>query len=296
MKRRETSFLIVRVYGGLGNQLFQYAFGKYLSIKFKTALKLDNRTNLDENVSVLREYLLYQLSIDTPIADRNDLGQFVLLKSGILYRIFRKVIRFIPILGDSYNLEPYYNAPQRNRISYYDGYWQNHCYADSIREHLIENIKLSCTISAENKKWINIIKRRDSVSIHIRRSDYKLSAENRKLFADISPQYYHNAIKKVLEINKNTNLIFFSDDMGYVRKEFECYDAHFVDCNIGDPVMDLYLMSICTHNIIANSTFSWWAAWLNQNNSKTIIAPRDWYTPDYRHLEKRLIPPRWIRM
>jgi hypothetical protein len=288
--------IIVRISGGLGNQLFQYAFGAYLSIVNETEVRLDIRNTFLEKSEIPRNYLLDQLSIKAQIAQKSDYQEFLFLRYRFTYRMMRKAISLFPNITNQYCVDPNMVEYNKNGICYYDGYWQSYKYADSIRNHLLNTIKPLQITDKHNLKWVNRIKSSESVSVHIRRGDYKEDSKNKQLFADITPSYYHTAIERLLEIRPGVKLFFFSDNMDYVKNEYERYDAHFIDNNNKNPIMDLFLMSKCDCNIIANSTFSWWAAWLNQNLGKIIFAPKSWYTEAYKDYERNLIPPTWLRL
>jgi hypothetical protein len=142
------------------------------------------------------------------------------------------------------------------------------------------------------------IKNSISISIHVRRGDYVSDGFTQQFHGNCSLEYYSNAISLLASNNVDFTLIFFSDDCEWVKEQFKnlTYSKMFIDHNDGENSWkDMLLMSSCTHNIIANSSFSWWAAWLNDNPKKTIIAPKNWYA-DTKLNTDDLIPPQWIRI
>ena len=174
------------------------------------------------------------------------------------------------------------------------GYWQSESYIKEIRNTLLLEINYLQLEEQLNSELYNKLRCSNSVGIHIRRGDY-LSNKNLNTHSIFkSLKYYNEAIEYVKSYIKNPEFFIFSDDVEWVKSNLKLEAAVYVDWNSGkESYKDLLLMSVCSHNIIANSSFSWWAAWLNTNKNKLVIAPDTWLnnvdTPD-------IIPNEWIKL
>lgn len=295
--------IIVRLCGGLGNQMFQYAVGKQLSILNSNAkLLLDNSFyKLGDN----RPYELDKLNIKADVATKKEIFDF---DNGSLPDVVGKIIELIPwIRVKDFIRRPYSKVYKEKKYKfdsilmkkrgdiYLKGYWSSFKYFESIRHILLEDFKFKNLPNKDNERLINlIISSSSSVSLHVRRGDY-LKPDVKKLFYSCTETgYYQRAIKKVQEKIKNPVFFIFSDDPEWVKKNMDFNgDKIFVNINFGETsCWDMYLMSLCKNNIIANSTFSWWGAWLNKNPTKVVCAPKDWTTDNSISLED-LILKQW---
>jgi hypothetical protein len=292
--------IITKLGGGLGNQMFQYAFARSLQLKHKTSLKID-AISFNDKDRKKHENLQLNLfpNIDVTIASKKEIFFFMrktLWGSKLLFNLKWKIGKY------SIHIEPSFNFQQLipNRTSkncYIVGYWQSEKYFKHIRQTLLNDF-LFPPFNDKNRKIEGIIRSSNSsISIHIRRGDYISDKLSNKNHGFIGLQYYEYAIARCTK-NIYVPLFFvFSDDIEWVRKHLKLpADTIYVDWNKNDEAInDIHLMSLCQHNIIANSSFSWWAAWLNQNPNKIVIAPkkwfneRDWDTSD-------LIPENWISL
>ena len=179
-------------------------------------------------------------------------------------------------------------------ITHYIGYWQCHSYVEAVRDELLEAFDWKQVSSdAGLLAWVKRMEEGCSVSVHIRRGDYQ-SAENREIYGKVcTPDYYHRAMQRMRDtLEKKPTFYLFSDDKEWTKKHFNETDCIVINVEeSGQDWKDLYLMTRCEHHIIANSSFSWWGAWLGRNPNKTVIAPEWWYygmeTPD-------LLPSTWI--
>jgi hypothetical protein len=179
---------------------------------------------------------------------------------------------------------------------YYDGYWQSEKYFKPVENELRNELKLILNLNCENAKLLDDISNSESVSMHIRRGDYITVKNNFRRFAICSLEYYKQCMD--LFVNKLNNPIFyvFSADVDWAKDNFKGDQFRFIVYNLDCPDIDLFLMSRCKNNIIANSSFSWWGAWLNQNNEKIVIAPKNWYNGKINDSAIDLIPETWIRI
>jgi hypothetical protein len=264
----------IKVIGGLGNQLFQYAFflyirkfyqDAYLDLSYFEGYNLHNGFELDKLVK--HEYLVPYI--------KNSSG---------LKKVLGLIYKYVPVnIAYYYNEYPkirfrYNSKVLKYRFSYFIGYWQSKIYFETIKKQMIETIEFR-NLSTRNVDVAKKMEIQDSVTVHIRRGDYLQKSD----FAEINVQYYINAINYLIE-NKhigdtNTCIYFFSNDIDWVRSIFKDvkYTKVFVDWNIkGDSFQDLFLMTKSKCNIIANSTFSWWGAALNSRKDNTVIAPKEW--------------------
>ncbi len=275
-------FAIVRFKGGLGNQMFQYAF--YLSLKKRhpfTWFSLD----LEESL-----YCHSGFQLDT-ITHAHTLKKYKLYC--FIKKTFPKLIKHSYKIIQEYSLE--YRKEyltQKHILSLYDGYWQSEKYFTNISSKVRKSFCFRKEfLNEQSKRLLATLHKNTTVSVHIRRGDY-LNLTNRLGICNL--EYYDNAIKYIKERINHPQFIIFSDDMPWVKEHLHEPDATYVDWNQGkDSWQDMYLMSQCSHNIVANSSFSWWGAWLNDNPDKIVIAPKKWfcYSPNYD-----ILPPNWISL
>lgn len=267
--------IISRITGGLGNQIFQYAVGKAVSLKHDVPLKLDITSF--ENYELHNGYRLDQFNVDSEIA---SLGEIERLKGKD--NLHNKIIRRIGI-KKSYLRERINNLYQssvflRDTV-YLDGYWQNAQYFNNIQSVIIQDMQLKGSISANAEKFRLQMLTCNSVGVHVRRGDYLQNSHIGVL--DIS--YYKNAVRIIEEKIKDPVFYIFSNDMDWCRENFKFIrNIVFVD-DTESEIDDFILQSECDHNIIANSSFSWWTAWLNKNENKCIIAPKKWMVEDRKN-------------
>jgi len=177
---------------------------------------------------------------------------------------------------------------------YYDGYWQSEKYFKSIEGVLRTELEYKAVLNDENALLLHDIISNESISVHIRRGDYLSVKVNSKLFSTCSIDYYMHAVNYFLNKYSNSVFYIFSDDIDWAKSNFIGDRFRIIDNNFDNPEIDLYLMSKCKHNIIANSSFSWWGAWLNSNPNKIVFAPQSWYKNKLNESTKDLIPSDWI--
>lgn len=278
-KEKDTAMKIVKILGGLGNQMFQYAFylalkAKYPSEDIRIDLHCFKGYNLHNGFELAKIFnLAYTTSTLT--------DSFKLAYPYWNYSAWRLLSRILPlrksmIVGgtlNSYKQQVFC----RKESCYYDGYWQNEQYFKEIREHVLKAFTFP-SFDIENAKYAQQIVATNSVSIHIRRGDYL----SNPIYENICTiDYYRKATQ---EIEKRTDIelfCIFSNDIEWCKKSLNNYlgdkQTIYINCNRGlYSYNDMHLMSLCKHNIIANSSFSWWGAWLNQNHEKIVVAPSAW--------------------
>lgn len=273
--------IIARLQGGLGNQLFEYALGRALALKNSTDLALDLSQYAKDKQ---RHYMLDGFSINARIATTTEIGRL------IGDNRFTKKLR--ALLGLSHLVhEPHFafypKALEAKDPSYLDGYWQSEKYFTAIAPTLRKEIVLDKPLSEGAAGIATEIREGTSVSIHIRRGDYHQSQ-----FAVCSIDYYTRAIEFIRTKVADPHFFIFSDDTMWTQENLTVPDATFVSGHGISDAEELVLMSYCKHNIVANSSFSWWGAWLNQNKEKIVVAPKKWFILDV-HDTKDLLPVEW---
>lgn len=290
--------IIIQILGGLGNQMFSYACGRAVADRLKTDLVLD----LSSYARYYRKYSLSRFNIiDTKINDVKKTIKIIKYGDIFLQRYFAKHFTYQlngikPIFenGSAYNN----SIEEVEDNSYLQGYWGSEKYFSNIKEEIRKEFTLREKLSDNSAMWCERIKRETcSVSMHIRRGDYINVAANKNIFESLQNEYYQKAINLIKEKYDISAIFVFSNDILWCKEHLK-FDVpvYYVDGNDEDHGHeDLYLMSQCTHNIIANSTFSWWGAWLNNNENKMVICPKRFYKlNDKWHDSTDLCPKEWI--
>jgi hypothetical protein len=274
---------IVILMGGLGNQMFQYAF--YLAMKkrspnvFLCSYYCQNDKPLQHNG--------YELERVFGIASDHSSLIILLVRKLFIFsnkkyfktisRLLLTLIRLLPGLNiieergySQYNSD--YLQSSHKGFNLYIGYWQCPSYFDAFRKEVLKAFSFDeLRLSAQSQEVLATIRLTESVSVHIRRGDF-LSKEVDNCIAETD--YYDKAMKFINSKIDNPRFVFFSDEPEWVKAHFLVPNAVYVSWNHGlDDWQDMYLMSQCKHNIIANSTFSWWGAWLNDNVGKRVVCP-----------------------
>lgn len=265
---------IVKIHAGLGNQIFQYAL--FLGLK-----KYGHKVKVDysefELYNIHHGYELQRtFNINLPHINSFEKKLYAPRRPRFIYRVLRKC----------FNTDACYMIEQpefcfseevlfSQKTKYLNGYWQHHRYVDLVEEELRQNLKFPKINDPQNEKLLKKIQHHNSVvSIHVRRGDY-LNHPTLGGLCDLN--YYRKAIDYIKFIIPNPLFVFFSNDIAWCRQNFNSEEALYVDWNRGeDSFRDMQLMSLCHHHIIANSSFSWWAAWLNSRPDKIVIAPKKW--------------------
>lgn len=275
--------IIIQVEGGLGNQMFQYALGlsfvnRGLSVKLDVSkFKTQQSHNGFELENVFAVAPLYCSGIE-----RRMLKAFSKLRHKILNSPYKEKAAW------QWQYHPEVNKLQSG---YLKGYWQSEKYFINAASLVKQQFSFSPLSDEVNISMLYKMKHCNSVSLHIRRGDYLSPG----ISASIGIAYYNEAIKFIS--SKITNPVFFvfSDDIEWAKKNIHAAEREFISWNKGNSsYIDMQLMSNCKHNIIANSSFSWWGAWLNNNTEKLVIAPRPWM-PSHT-TEKDIIPEKWIQL
>ncbi|MEI8390338.1 MAG: alpha-1,2-fucosyltransferase [bacterium] len=303
--------IIIEIYGGLGNQFFQYSFAKNFAIKNNLELKIDCLTNYNNETSIL-EFGLKYFNIDDKLATIDDIRKVKYNNPNIFNKIKYK-LRNKELPGKAYKISPhcFHEDPDNNNlIEYFDnlkikkqayisGFFQSQKYFIEIADIIKQNLILKDSAAGANLEMLNRIKSSNSISLHIRRTDY-LNKETLYLWGNIcTDEYYKNAIKYISQKVDNPTFFVFSDDIEYCKNNINPgFETVFVDINNDITAHeDMRLMSNCKHNIIANSTFSWWGTWLNSNPNKIVVSPPIWFNDGQEYHKKiGILCDDWIKI
>lgn len=293
--------IISSISGGLGNQMFQYAAGYALARSKGVRLKLDisayDRCQMHEGF-LLNDVFNMKAEIAAPADVVAEFGI-----RGIPW-VRRGLARInAGLLGGSYVREPkpFHFWPglfdAASSSSYLHGNWQSELYLKQYESEIRSEFSFRTQAVHDSARKVEeeILSENNSVSIHVRRGDFADDPALRATYGICSIEYYRDAIKYLESRVGGVKSYVFSDDMAWVKKNFNIGNAVHVDVgrDIGSWV-DMYFMSLCRHNITANSTFSWWAAWLNANLDKIVITPREWDIVGTKMPD--LIPIDWIKI
>ncbi|NGM63270.1 alpha-1,2-fucosyltransferase [Sphingobacterium sp. SGG-5] len=282
---------IVKFLGGLGNQMFQYAF--YLALTKKGHKVKADLTDFEQyelhNGFELEDIFSFKLQRTTNF-DRN------LYLTHNRKWIWRKLRRIMGTKNAYWEENPKFQFNphifEEKRSKYYWGYWQHEDYLNLVEQELKEHLVFPPFVDEKNRQQeAVIINHPNTVAVHVRHGDY-IGHPN---FGGICTEdYYRQGITYMMKQTEDPLFVFFSNDINWCRQHFGDINAHFVDWNMGkDSFRDMQLMSLCKHFIIANSSFSWWGAWLSNHPQKIIVSPKRWKnTPESEVLG--LISPTFI--
>lgn len=257
----KTLFLDVKSKGGLGNQLFQYANARSVCIKENIPFLLFN-TDDYKYESLDRRFSLLHYRVKGKLIQHNTVAK--------IFRTGAKANKIVSSLGLYRSVEE--NGFRKQNISVGGkvltsliGYWQSEYYFKDIRPQLLR--ELTPIDIPTMPGWVSLP---NTVAVHVRRKDYLTEAR----YGFLGINYYKDAIAQMQSMLPGAIFIFFSDDMEWCRNAFkETGNIFFDEPGWEKDYLQLYVMSECKHQIIANSSFSWWGAWLNNNDNKIIIRP-----------------------
>jgi hypothetical protein len=293
--------ILLRQKSGLGNQLFQYAAGLYFAERYAAELEIIQESQeLAVSYGHPRPFLLTKFSITTPVRQRSGWDRLLCstAKWKLPFANFARDITGTQIYKPRFESDWIFLSTlpitSKTRSIYLDGYFQTHQYPGIVEERLRDELTLRNAPAGANAEVLNQIQScESSVSLHVRRGDYTTIYSGR----DVLPMtYYANSIRQIYRSIRHPTFFVFSDDIPFCKEHLPTDENYvFVDHN-GETEAheDLRLMSSCRHHIIANSTFSWWGAWLNPNPAKLVLAPDRWLDPKVPHSD--LFPPAWHRV
>lgn len=276
---------VVKLMGGLGNQMFQYAFGQALGENTYYDTSWFNQVKNIPNTTI-REYELDFFKCTPKIISEREIKKH---KTNLLFKILGIKKNLPDIHEAKYNI--YEPELLKHKKGIFEGYFQAAQYYTAIRPQLLKDFVPRQKPNKINEELLKNIWSANSISIHVRRGDY-IQLQNTHGLCDLD--YYKKAVRLIKETVKNPHFFLFSDDIPWVTKNLKI-DAQFtiVDTNKGrEGAWDMWLMKHCQHNIIANSSFSWWSAWLNENPDKIVIAPKQWFVKG----KTDIVPDDWERI
>lgn len=289
--------VITRIRSGLGNQLFCYAAGRALAHRLGENLILDCRRP-DRPVYLDQYAVNGQFLVDGSSGIRDRYSKLQRRYGTLGAEIHRMFPRTTRVEGHVFRVfeerQPFTYERDFGSLTgsiYLNGYWQSFRYFEGAWPILRAEFQPKGDLTESNKRWLETIRARpNSICVHVRRGDYLKTP-----FGLCSPAYYKNAAAAMRSrVGSDATFFVFSDDLSWCRNHLPVSDAVFVEGNENDPVSELFLMAACRHHIIANSTFSWWAAWLGHHDQQVVIAPDPWISsvpscPD-------LMPSSWIKL
>lgn len=258
---------IVTIKGGLGNQLFQYAYGLKASLIDKKDVIFDTSFFTDNTKDINRPFLLNMFNI-------NPRAKFQKTQTSKSSKLIKKIIS--KITGDY-------------------GYYQGEQYFIEAKDEVLKQFTLKYPLGKSAQDIANHMDKKTSVSVHIRRGDYVNNPHTNSVHGICNLEYYYRALDHIKSKVKDPHFFIFSDDIEWAKNNLNIHNTIFVSNGDISEVEEMILMSMCAHNIIANSTFSWWAAYLNKNNHKTVIAPKQW-TRKSSSDKLNILPKSWIQL
>ena len=280
--------------GGLGNQLFQYAAGRALSLSLECDLTLDLSWFLGGHN---RKYGLDNFEL--PIKPLNSASKLPLGIKAFGAKISKKFFRSrfgLPVYREAYfHYNPSFQSIDSPVVL--DGYFQSERYFLGCEDQIHRDLNFSGAFPEKCLPVYKRIQEYDAIAVHVRRGDYLSSKQNVAIYHSLTIEYYSDAVKKLSQGLKNPHCFIFSDDVSWARDHLQLeIPSEVVDVNSGDEVYwDLRLMSSCKHFVIANSSLSWWGAWLGKDPYKQVIAPRKWFKSNATNITD-LIPTHWSRL
>ena len=267
----EKQKLIVKITDGFGNQLFQYAAGYSVAKKNNMKLYLDISEYKKKN---FRKYELDKLNITGNYADEKMLHNInVFTEKSSVYD------------SQIYNI---------HSSTLLDGFWQSEKYFIQYEEEILEQFTFKNMEFLKNDHYFEMLKNCNSVGIHVRTQDYLIPPDN-EIHYVCTPQYYINAVEEIRKVINNPVFFVFSDNLLLAQK-FINNELNYILINSANWMEDFYLMQNVRHNIIANSSFSWWAAKLNKNIDKLVIAPECWFTSKSLKDYSDIVPDNWKKV
>ena len=291
--------IIVKLIGGLGNQMFQYALGRYLAMKNNSTLKLDIQGFKNYK---LRNYDLNCFNIQENIATSKDLLGVSLPSD----RFIRKLGKYVEMRITGFQQIQYIKEQnsdfQPEILSlgdnvYLEGYWQSEKYFSDIKNIIQKEFDFVDPLTSTSQDLAERIQNCEAVSLHVRRGDYVSDPKTNNVHGVCEVEYYCSAISMINKEVDSPHYFIFSDDPEWACSNIKpnAPTTYVKNNECLKDYEDMYLMSMCKHNIIANSSFSWWGAWLNKNPGKIVIAPKKWF--NLKNMDTQdLVPDKWYKL
>jgi hypothetical protein len=284
--------ILVQIKSGLGNQMFQYACGRALALRNKDTLKMDISECVRTDMP-LWKYRLGVFNVKENFASEEEIS---LLKfphgsfSVFLFKVRTKL--GISNIGYSWRIK------NSKGSLYLNGFFQTERYFNDFSDEIRQEFTLKNPLGDKARMVMDTIQKSPgAVSLHIRRADYASDKTTNTIYGTFTTQYYFDALAYIAsKTTEPLHIFFFSDDIEWVKNNVKTpYEATYVSSpDIADHE-EIALMSACTHNIISNSTFGWWGAWLNTHKGKIVVAPKLW-AKKKKYAYRSIVPTSWIRL
>jgi len=304
--------IIAGIQGGLGNQMFQYALGKVMAEINKTELKLYiHGLYIPVEGHLSRDYMLEAFNIEANIADDSILN--TIKKGSLLYKLnLKKIKHYKQLVFDEKNPEKTYFKEARFILKpeittfypeliqkdsadiYIDGYWQSYKYFKGYEKLIRQHFLIKKEHLQYDKAYLDLINDTQSVSIHLRLTDRVSTDFGLSHYRYLDWDYYEKAIEIIKEKVETPHFFIFSDNIPWCKEKIKL-DFPITYVSSKNEFSDLYLMGQCKHHIIAHSTFSWWAVWLQYNTNKVVVTPQKWFNRQTDNLEDLLLKE-WIKI
>jgi hypothetical protein len=304
--------IVVKIQGGIGNQLFQYAIARSLATLIKTEFRLHVPKNTLKRVGIHKKIFYWVLKM-FPVKNTriNEIIYFSkyprdfqlnhfgispdLIINDVEFQNLQEQFNFNWIFDKQFGFDP--NILNLANNVYLDGFWQSEKYFSNYKQLISDELRIKPEFKSN---IINKIFNTNSVAIHIRRGDYHLVKENES-FGILNMEYYQKAMNFISENDDNPYFFVFSDDENWVKSSFlkkvKTENIELVSKNARHKTfIDLCLMSQCKHQIVANSSYSWWGAWLNSNPCKIVICPKRPFIGSFFNNYDDYYPENWIRI
>jgi hypothetical protein len=286
--------VVVKLRGGLGNQMFQYAAGRRLALQLGTELRLDATAYA---AGSNRHYALEPFRIAATLATPRELERW-LGRGGLRARLAarllgRRLLR--PVVEQGFRFDPAILTLSDD--VYLDGYWQSEGYFADACDQLRRDFTFREPLQGHNAELAAQIAACAAVALHVRRGDYVTDERTNAFHGVCSAEFYGRCVEEVAAVCTDPVFFVFSDDLDWARRHLPLPGSPvFVAGNDSrQAAMDLHLMSLCRHHVLSNSTFSWWGAWLGEQPGQLVLAPKSWFrTPELD--DRDLVPARWGRL
>ncbi len=291
--------VISNILGGIGNQMFQYAAGRSLALTTSQSLVFDLNDFSDYKLHHGFE-LNRVFNVNAESASANTVNEVLGWRANHLARRMLRRSQCAGLRGNKFVVEPHFNYwPDFFNLAgdcYLHGYWQSERYFKQIESVIRRDFTFREALAERNLELASEVAQTQSVSLHVRRGDYVSDAKTGQVMDVCSLEYYRKAICYVAEHIVKPVFYVFSDDITWVKENLSVsYPCVYVEHNRQkESYRDMQLMSLCRHNVIANSSFSWWGAWLNAHSEKLVVAPKNWFRNGAN--DSDLIPGEWIRL
>lgn len=295
--------IIVKLMGGHSNQLFQYAAGRRLAKKHNTELLLD--LSWFDSIDPKDTPRFYELGCYPLKANIADMSKVEIRNqnetASRLERLKHRLgkdnrVWALAQVGNGFNRNVL-TAPNNTMLV---GWWQTEKFFKDIRPELLDELEPSDKPNKKNQTLINLMKQTESIFIHVRRGDYASNAHAKAFHGLKDQDYYYAAFEKMLSHvpkSKRANIHIFlaSNDLAWSKKNLKfSYPVSYLDNKNGSD--DMRVGKHCKHDICSNSSFSWWAAWLNENPDKIVVAPKTWFEDEQANAETEIVPAQWLRI